>query len=284
MKKILSKIIFSIIFLILNFFIWQSVFYGNDGNGFLKITFLDIGQGDSILIDDSMGNQLLIDGGDGEHILKRLGENLPFYDRTIEAILLTHPDFDHLGGILKVLEAYEVENFFYSGLKKENESYELLVRLLKENQLEMTITKQGQAIELGNGAKLFILYPDNSLKDLETEKYNEYSVISKLVFGNFEALFPGDAGFSLEAKLLNSGIDLSADLLKIGHHGSRYSTHSLFLMKVDPDIAIISVGENSYGHPHPDVFSRLGDVLTLRTDQEGDIEVLTDGRKVWVED
>jgi competence protein ComEC len=284
MKKTPFKIILSIILIILNYFVWQSIFDVNDGNGLLKITFLDVGQGDSILIDDSFGNQLLIDGGDGASILERIDEHLPFYDRTIAAVLLTHPDSDHLGGILKVLEAYNVENFFYTGLKKDSKTYDTLVKLLEESKLDMTIVRQGQVIELGNEAKLFILYPESLVSDLELEDFNEYSIVSKLVFGDFEALFPGDAGRLLEAKLLNSGIDLTADLLKIGHHGSRHSTHSLFLMKVDPDIAVISVGENSYGHPHPDTLERLGDILTRRTDLGGNIEVVTDGDKVWIGD
>jgi len=284
MKKTPFRIIISIVLIILNFFVWQSVFDGNDGNGLLKIIFLDVGQGDSILIDDSFGNQVLIDGGTGENILEKLDKYLPFYDRTIEMVLLTHPDYDHLGGLLKVLESYSVDTFVYSGLKKDSNSYEALISLLDENELEITIAKQGQIIELGNGAKLHVLYPEDSLENFETEKFNEYSIITKLVFNDFEALLPGDAGFPLEVRLLNSGIDLSADLLKIGHHGSRYSTHSLFLMKVDPDVAVISSGENSFGHPHPDVLGKLEDILTLRTDTEGDIEVLTDGKKVWIGD
>jgi len=280
MNKKSTKFILISLLILFNFFIWREILFSSGKKGLLTLTFLDIGQGDAILIDDGYGNQILIDGGNGEKIIEKLEKHLPLFDRNIEVVLLTHPDFDHLGGILKVLEFYEVDNFLYSGLKKDTGAYYELCDLLEREGLEMTITKQGMSIIFGNEAQLTVLYPEESLEGLEATHVNEYSVTTKLSFGDFEALLPGDGGRQLEAWLLRSGLNLEADLLKAGHHGSNYSSHPLFISRVNPKISVISVGENNYGHPHPDVLERLKNTLLLRTDKNGDVQIITDGKKV----
>jgi len=282
MKSNSSKIIFVTILLIINIFIWKEVILTDRDSNILTVRFLDVGEGDSILIDDSHGNQILIDGGKGDNILKKLDEYLPFYDRTIEMIVLTHADFDHLGGVLKVLESYKVENFLYSGIVLTGKSYQEFINLLEKEKLKIIPAQVGQSVILGNGASLNVLYPDETVNGLEVENANEYSVVTKLIFNDFSLLLPGDAGRRLEAHLLNAGLNLKSDVLKVGHHGSKYSTHPLFFIRTNPELAVISVGENSYGHPTQEVLSILKNILTLRTDSNGDVTIKTDGKKMQI--
>jgi len=188
MKKVLNKIIFIVILISINFFLWQEVLFSNKGSGLLTVSFLDIGEGDSILIDDSFGNQILIDSGNGEKILKALDKNMPAYDKKIELAILTHPDTDHMKGFLNVIEAYEVDKFLYTGVKKNSHVYKNLLNLVREDKIDIEIAIQGQDIALANGADLYVLYPDENLEGFESEDTNNYSVITKLIFGKFSAL------------------------------------------------------------------------------------------------
>jgi len=282
MKKVLNKIILIVILVTINFFLWQEILFSSHGSGLLTVSFLDIGEGDAILIDDSFGNQILIDSGNGEKILKALDKNMPVHDKKIELAILTHPDTDHMKGFIDVIETYEVNKFLYTGVKKDSRVYNNLLNLVREENIDIEIAIRGQDITLANGADLYVLYPDKNLDGFEGKDTNDYSVITKLIFDNFSLLLTGDAARKLEAHLLNSDFNLSSTVLKVGHHGSKYSTHSLFLIRVDPRVAIISVGKNNYGHPAPEILERLSDILTLRTDLGGDIKIMTDGQKMQI--
>lgn len=270
------------VLLIINIFVWREIILTDRDSNILTIRFLDVGEGDAILIDDSYGNQILIDGGMGDNILEKLDKYLPFYDRTIEMIVLTHADFDHLGGVLKALESYKVENFLYSGTVLMGKSYQEFINLLNKEKLEIIPAQIGQSVVLGNGASLNVLYPDEAVNGLEVENANEYSVVTKLIFDDFSLLLPGDAGRRLEAHLLNAGLNLKSDVLKVGHHGSKYSTHPLFFLRINPELAVISVGKNSYSHPTQEVLNILKNILTLRTDLNGDVTIKTDGKKMQI--
>jgi competence protein ComEC len=280
MQKNKNKLVIIIILILLNYFFWQEIFSYHSRENLLEINFLDIGQGDAILIQDSYNNQILIDGGKGNEIINKLTEHLPIYDHNIEVVLLTHPDYDHLGGLVHVLENYEVDHFFHSGLKKPTHHFEDLMNLLEDNKINAQIARQGLCFLFPNQAKLNILYPTSSLVNIETENFNEYSVISKLILGNFSLLLPGDAGFTLEEKLLENNVDLKSRVLKVGHHGSKYSTTASFLKAISPQVAVISVGKNPYGHPHPDLLERLKNIPVFRTDKDGDVTILTDGNSL----
>jgi len=282
MKNKTSKLIFLAVLFVFNVFVWGEIILTDWDSNILTIRFLDVGEGDAIFIDDSYGNQILIDGGMGNNILEKLDKYLPFYDRTIEMIVLTHADFDHLGGVLKALESYKVENFLYSGIVLMGKSYQQFIKLLEEEKLKIIPAQVGQSVVLGNGASLNVLYPDEAVDGLEIENANEYSVVAKLVFNDFSLLLPGDAGRRLEAHLLNSGLNLKSDILKVAHHGSKYSTHPLFFIRTNPELVIISVGENSYGHPTQEVLNILKNTLTLRTDLDGDVTIKTDGKKMKI--
>lgn len=282
MRKRASKKLILLALLALNLVLWREIFLFDNTPQEIKITFFDVGQGDAVLIEDNFNNQILIDGGNGRQIIEKLETYLPFYDKKIEAVILTHPDFDHLGGILRVLEIYQVERFIHSGLKKEAKSYQNLIKMLEEDEIPTILAQQGLALKFPNGARLQILYPEINMTHLKIEDgHNEHSIISKLIFDRFEALFLGDAGRRLEARLLRSGINLEADLIKIAHHGSRYSSHPLLLGRANPKAAVISVGQNPYGHPHPDVLKRLENLVLFRTDITGDIQAISDGASIY---
>lgn len=280
------KIFFLIIFLLIlaNFFVWKEIF---DLSGeFLKIVFFDIGQGDAIFIETPQGHQILIDGGpSGKRILEKLGREIPFWDKTIDLVILTHPDYDHLAGLNYVLKRYRVENIFWNGIEKDTKTFEYWKENLKkekeEEKARVVIARRGQKIKAGR-AEIFILYP---LENLEGNFFegssNDTSIVAKLLFFENKFLFPGDITKKVEKKILEFG--LGANVLKVAHHGSKVSTSKEFLEKVQPQLAVISVSENNaYGHPHQEVLSNLEEfgIKVLRTDQEGDIEIVSDGLNI----
>ena len=165
--------------------IFYTVFAETKSN-FLKVTFLDVGQGDAIFIESPTGNQFLIDGGPGTSILNALGRVMPFYDKTIDAVLTTHPDQDHIGGIPEVLKNYTVGEYIDSGATSSTGTFLELKNELAKNNTKTEIAIAGEVIDLGGGAYLKILYPENDLKSKDT---NENSVIAKLYYGNSTFLF-----------------------------------------------------------------------------------------------
>lgn len=233
-----------------------------------EVVFLDVGQGDAILISQG-SNQILIDGGrSGKDLLSRVGRHIPFWDRTVETVIATHPDGDHIGGFADLLEAYEVETFLSTGAESDTEVSVLLKRALKETKEEPLQMFRGGSIKFPYGGELFIDYPLQPLP-LETKDTNAGSMVGRFIYGETEILLTGD--LANEEGVLPD-IE-SADILKVAHHGSKYSTSADFLDIVKPKEAIISVGKNSYGHPSPDVLDRLKSrgIGVHRTDEEGDI-------------
>lgn len=250
----------------------------------MSVTFLDVGQGDAILVEDVSGHRVLIDGGPaGQGIEEALGRQLPFYDRRIDLVVLTHPDGDHLGGLLDVLEDYEVRGVVRSAVATDSPLYEEWARALTAADVPLTTADAGERIAL-NGGVIEVLGPDADDALLPTEELNETSTVLRLTAGEVSFLFTGDIGESAETALIRSGADLDATVLKVGHHGSRFSSSDAFLSAVTPDLSVISVGsDNRYGHPADETLDRLADTAVLRTDEDGDITVSTDGKRVWVD-
>ncbi len=264
-----KRIIFLLVFL--NTLAWIAVFSLN--NSFLEITFFDIGQGDSAFIEIPNGYQILVDGGPNLKVLEKLSEQMPFWDRTIDLIILTHPEHDHLSGLLGVLERYEVENILWTGVMNNTAEFQEWSELIKKEGAKIYIAKNGQIIRAGN-AYAKILYPFEILEDAESKNINDTSIVFSLFYGNNSFLFTGDASKLIELKLG----EVNSDVLKVGHHGSKTSTSRSFVEMVSPDIAVISVGkDNSYGHPHLNVLQNLEGVKVLRTDIDGDIEIASNG-------
>jgi competence protein ComEC len=243
-----------------------------------KIIFLDIGQGDAAMIDVGNNIQILIDGGDGKNILDKLGEHLPFYDRKIELVIMTHPDKDHIGGLVEVLKYYEVEQILETGIECEKAICKEWDKLIKEKNIPVKYAQFGQRIKAGN-IEMAVLYPFKNLKDEKVKDSNDASIVLRLILeqglqpDNATILLTGDAGFPVEKDLISQNINLEAKILKVSHHGSKYGTSNDFLKLVKPEKAIISVGKNSYGHPAKELLNRLKNmsIEIFRTDQMGDV-------------
>ncbi|MDP3957221.1 MAG: MBL fold metallo-hydrolase [bacterium] len=233
------------------------------------VTFLSVGEGDAILISQGQ-NQILIDGGrTSKELLAHLGRHMPFWDRTVEIVIATHPDADHIGGFAGLLTTYRINNFLYTGAESKTETFTLLQKALAIKNLEPLKIFRGSSIKLPRGGELAIEYPLTSLPK-DAAETNTGSIVSRFIYGATEILFTGDLP-SEEAVLPDIR---PADILKVAHHGSKYSTSAAFLDQLKPREAIISVGKNSYGHPSPEVLQRLREhaAVIRRTDTEGDIQ------------
>ncbi len=247
----------------------------------LKIIFLDVGQGDAILIKTPEKKNILIDGGPDKSIIYKLDQQLPFYERKIDCMILTHPDPDHLNGLVEVLKRYQVEQVFYNGVDDMDSTYLEFLKEIEEKKIKKEIVWLGKFIEL-DGLKLEILFPFENLSGQSFKNDNEASMVFKLTLGQVKILLTGDATKKVEEQLIKSNLDLKADLLKVAHHGARDATSLEFLENVKPTYAVISVGKNRFGHPSLRVLRNLEKIKTqiLRTDKLGDIIFETDGKEL----
>lgn len=270
------KIIYTILFLLLAlaFILGGIIFYAKNSRD-LTVTFLDVGQGDAILISQG-NNQMLIDGGkNGKIVLEKLGKHIPFWDRNIEAVIATHPDQDHIGGLIDVAKAYNISAVLETGAQSDSQTYKSWEESVNNGKIEKIEAGRGISINFPyGGAKAEILYPSLSAELLDKSSANQYSVVIKLNSGENSFLFTGDLPSEKESDLINNKGDISASILKVAHHGSKYSTSEEFLNAVKPEEAVISVGKNnSYGHPSPEIIERLlkHSAKIWRTDEIGDI-------------
>jgi len=247
--------------------------------GDLEVVFFDIGQGDSIFIETPDGFQVLIDGGPGLVVLEKLGEEMPFYDRTIDLVILTHPEHDHMFGLLEVLKRYEIKNILWTGIIRDTAEWKEWKRLIEEEGANIIISEAGQKIVLSENIYLSILYPFESLEGQETKYTNDTSIVAELIFNNVSFLFTGDISKKIEKQLVDEYIDLESDILKIAHHGSKTSSCLEFLEVVSPELVVISVGENRWGHPHPETLANLEKfgIQVLTTRNYGDIKIVSNG-------
>ena len=265
----------TLIFLLAANFFAGLVFLDFKNSGAAAVNFYDIGQGDGMMIEAGNNIQVIIDGGATDKIVEKIGRDLPFYDRKIELVIMTHPDKDHLGGLVDVLRYYQVERVLVTGIKCETAICREWDKIIEEKNIPVKIARAGQVINLGGETYLGILSPRENLSGREFKNDNDTSVIVKLISGGRSVLFTGDIGFKVENKLMESSVNLNSDILKISHHGSKYATSSKFLEAVSPETAIISVGKNSYGHPAEELLLRISDygAAIKRTDLDGDIKM-----------
>ncbi len=271
--------------ILLNILAWTVVFELINSQ-FLEVIFFDVGQGDAIFIETPQRHQILIDGGQNSKILEKLGKTMSFWDRDIDLIILTHPESDHLAGLIEVLKKYRVENIFWTGVRRETGEYQEWLRLIKAEKSKIFIAQSGQQIILpssGINNSIAILYPFETLEGKEFKDINNTSIVLKLIFGKNTFLFTGDIYKKIEKELIERGLDIDSDVLKVGHHGSQASSSEEFIQKVSPEIAVISVGkDNKYGHPHQEVLRVLEkyDIEVLRTDFDSDIKIISDGKEI----
>ncbi len=241
----------------------------------VRVWVFDIGQGDAIFI-DAPNAQILIDGGPGNAILEKLSRVMLPWDKQIDAIINTHPHADHVTGLLAVLERYQVEHIFDSG-----QQYGTDVFLAFDEGYNPNMLISGSVFDLGGGAVLRVLYPD-AVPEKALKDPNAGSVVMMLEYGQTTMLLTGDIGIYEERLLLERIEDI--DVLKVAHQGSRTSSDLEFLQKANPEHAVISVGKNSYGHPHSDVVERLQAIgaTIWRTDWHSDVRILMDEENVAV--
>jgi len=271
--------------LFLNFFAWIVV-YNLNHSGFLEVNFFDVGQGDAVFIQTPQRHQILIDGGPGSIVLEKLAKEMPFWDRTIDLIILSHPESDHLSGLTDVLKRYRVENILWTGIVRNTPAFKEWQRLIKEEGAEIKIVQTGQRIIFPANkeeARIDILYPWEKLEGKEMENSNDASIIGRLIFGEKSFLFTGDAGKATEKKLLEKEINVKSNVLKVAYHGSKTSSSEDFIKKVLPEIAVIEVGkDNSYDHPHQETLATLEKygISIFRTDKNNDIKILCDSQSL----
>jgi len=281
-EKKLYKIIGSL--LVILFFLIGYAVQSQQNRQNLEVDFLDVGQGDALLIKTPYEQNILIDGGPGNAVLSELGRNLAFFDKDIDLVILTHPHSDHVSGLVEVLRRYNVDEVLMTGVSHTAPDYIAFLEEINKQNIKIQIANSQREIIFGDNLKMEILYPWEDLSGQKVEDLNNSSIVAKLIYGKTSFLFTGDAEMPVEEELINSGTDLSANVLKVGHHGSNSSSSLDFLKKVNPQIAVAMVGkDNEFGHPHYRTISSLQDlgIKFLRTDQLGTIKLISNGQNIW---
>ena len=246
----------------------------------LSVTYLNVGQGDSELIQVN-GINMLIDAGTnaGANDLVKDLKNRGI--KTIDIAIATHPHEDHIGGMDEVLENFDVKSFYAPKVAHTTKTYENMLKAVKNEGLKIKQIKEGTKIDLGKDTDVQVYSPVKS----QYEELNNYSPVMKISYGQNSFMFTGDAESLVEKEILNENKDLKADVLKLGHHGSHSSTSEEFLKAVDPSIAIVSCAkDNKYGHPHKETMSNLkkAGITVYETFRDGDITISSNGKKLDV--
>jgi len=265
------------------YIIWFYALSKPDGK--LHVALLDIGQGDSIYIKTPHGEDALIDGGPNDAVIRELGHVMAPGDREISLLVATHPDADHIGGLISVLERYSVREIWINGAIHTSDTYLRLLKAIddeKKSGATVKVVTRGDRTSWG-AVTLLVLTPFESFEGKKPNEQNKGTIVARLSYNNFSVLLTGDCEFELEDRLMAHTSDiypLTSTILKVGHHGSAGSTSEKFLQAVDPKIAVISVGaKNRYGHPTKRVLDLLEQykIPFYRTDEKARIEIESDG-------
>ncbi|MFA5087261.1 MAG: MBL fold metallo-hydrolase [Candidatus Paceibacterota bacterium] len=268
-----------------NIFSW-SLFVEAHRSQYLVVDFLNVGQGDSSFIKTPEGHKIIIDGGpDYNRAAEKLAKEIPFWDKEIDLMVLTHSEKDHFAGLFKILELYNVKNIAWSGDAKDTEEFKSFkLAVLKEQEEGSNVYEIGAKDKILFGkTEMDILFP-YELTQNNGQSVNENCLVGKLVFDKNSFLFAGDISDKEEKQIITSQENIDADVLKVAHHGSKYSSSAGFLKSVSPKIAVIQVGKNTYGHPTVEAISRLTDAgaKIYRNDLNGDIKVISDGKNMKI--
>lgn len=258
-------------------------YFLEDKNDNLRMYFIDVGQGDGIMIKTPSDKVIIIDGGPFDDFCQKISSKLPFRKRNIDLLILTHAHQDHYLGLIKLIENYKINNIIYSGYDANFSDYIYLMNMIKQKNINLIKAKYGNEIDFDNNIKLKILHPIDS-KEKE-EDLNNTSVVVKLTYEKFEAIFTGDLTCKGEDEILKYEKNLKSEVLKVGHHGSKTSSCENFLQKVAPEIGIIQVGvDNKFNHPNKEALDRLKkyNVRLFRNDQLGDIFVSSNGNNYCI--
>jgi len=292
MKKLWNNIFLGLILALIA--VWMAVFVYPEKE--LRLVACDVGQGDAILAIYGT-TQILIDGGATNKVVECLGTNMPFWDRKIEVVLLTHPQLDHYGGLSEVFRRYQVEQFVATSLNSSSQSYQALISMVGGSGTGVINPTTGMVIRSGL-LYLDIVWPSGDFQVSEggnpsgnilgafTSKRdpNDFSVVANLRLGEFDALFTGDIGPEIINKAIATGKIHDVEYIKIPHHGSKNGLTKELLDEASPEVAIITVGKNSFGHPHQETLDLLKeyDIQVKRTDKDGDVEIISNGKSWWL--
>lgn len=275
----LLKLIFCLFIIIISLFLYQK----NDTTNYknqMVVHYIDVGQGDCILIQVNNKN-LLIDSGPSSNRKELLDYLEKLNIKKLDYIIATHPHEDHIGNMDTIIRRYNIESFYSPKVTHSSTTFENMISSLVDKNLKINILNKGvSGIDLGKNTSVSVYSP---LENLYTDNLNDYSPIIKITFLNNSFLFTGDAEISTENTVLSQNKNLKCDILKVGHHGSSTSTSLDFLTAVNPSVAIISVGKNnSYGHPTTQTLSLLNslNIKTIRTDINGTIIAISDGKNI----
>lgn len=298
MQSRLRIIVFGLV--LITALVWSAALSLPDQN--MHLIACDVGQGDAILIQQGR-IQILIDGGRGREVMDCLSENMPFWDREVELVILTHPQLDHFGGLIDVFRTYQVGHFLASGLDSGSQEYQLLKKSIGGSGARLMYPESVASVRLGM-MYIDVVHPKQDFVSMNSRNVvdsggqgtlgtwtteqdpNDFSIVAILRLGSFEALFTGDIGPEISDRLAESGLLYDLEYIKIPHHGSKNGLTKNLLRTTTPELAVISSGANNqFGHPHREVIDMLNDqsVQVLRTDELGDVEVVIDGDKFWIE-
>lgn len=268
----------------LNGYVWFSLSYAEEP--VLKVSILDIGQGDSIFVEGPTGVQMLIDGGPDRSVLRQLPREMSLFDRSIDLVVETHPDKDHIAGLTDVFGRYRVSYFLSPGIPAPTATAKGLEEAVRtEPGVHSFTAMRGMRLHLGGGAYADVLYPDHDVSQGET---NDGSIVMYLVYGATSFMLTGDSPSTVEDYLLSLDADNSipTTVLKAGHHGSKSSTNSAWLAALSPEFVAISAGENNtYGHPSREVVERIksSGAKMVSTIENGTLRFVSDGKELILE-
>ncbi len=250
----------------------------------LRVSFLDVGQGDAILVQTPSGHDMLIDGGPTDVILSRMADKMNYFDRTLDVVVSTHEDADHATGLIPVIKKMGVRTIVTSPVHSDTAMAADLLRRMEGETRDLYVGTQGDVIDFGDGVVARIVYPEQKVPaKLDT---NDASVSIVITYGEHSFLLTGDLSSKYEPKLLGSDVPKSVTVYKAGHHGSKTSSGETLLTYVKPEYAVISAGkDNRYGHPNPETISRLEKYSKeiLSTIERGTITFASDGRTLEVD-
>lgn len=287
MKKVPKIIKFLLLFLaFISSAVWYLYFTGQDK--YFSINFYNVGSGDAALIKTPDNFKIMVDGGPSTRVLENLGRSLGSVDRKIDLLILTHPHEDHAFGALEILKKYDVGMILGTGVIHTSDAYLNFLEQIKKKNIKFVVAEQGQIFKFSD-LELEVFYPFEKMDGKKTENLNNSSIVFMAKYKKFKTLFLGDAEKEVGEKLLKTNFDLTASVVKIAHQGSKNGCQNMpgLLEKINPQIAVILVGENKYGHPHKETLENLGKhkIKTLRTDKDsknGSVKIESDGEKFGI--
>lgn len=248
----------------------------------LTVSFLDVGQGDAILIQTPDSHEALIDGGRDSSVITQLSRHRSFFDNKIDVVVATHPDLDHVAGLVDVLARYEVATILMTENEGDSGAAAAFAAAAPEEGAEIILAEAGQLLQLGADTFIQVFSPTGDESGWES---NTASIVLRVVYGDTSFMLTGDAPMEIEDYLVRTyGTQLDSDVLKLGHHGSKTSTSDLWLDTVTPQYAVVSAGVgNRYGHPHQEVMQRVfaREIESSHTGTDGTVTFVSDGKTVW---